>query len=673
MDQDEIRKYERLESIKDKFEAYPPFWYFIGNAANYIANAKNLGLSDSEKTERREKALEYFEKFERLNEFSILREDQLAASCCLEHIDILLSMRNPDTDATVKNEIKDLLSTAVCMSGKSNDVLELCAITYLRISEPDEAAQILKILVNEDYNRIINAQILSSIYVHQRERSEYKLLATRVDADYLFPMPQDDEDLETLEKEFGSKQKEVLKAKYKAVLMEYLDKYSIEWNKITSVFDISADYPDSFFLDTDKARSERKMQVRRIYADSSKKEYYQRRMAESYYELNVLSILNEMCIRVFESNAFSNYALQQQVEEQIKLKISENRDDMNQLQSAMSDGNFPMTGYFLSQTIGIRDIVGKAFDLIIDYAIERVDAANINDITFLEGDLRAFCTANGLSAPEIAINRGNRNIEMFSNETEPFDAKLFGRQTVVAKKNAEFMSEMVAFVKEKVNAIDLKNNDTSIYFSDSNEFNGYFCNVAFQEHPDVKSHALMILYDKTERKYDLVFTTDGIVSVVKNRVRNITPYNEIKLKGDSLVLYQNWGVLTKDYRVTSLDINVLYDLIRQLGSKFVRSFDDKTEYIEGAVTAAVLNDWFRKQPESLRANVQKVYARPTSEIMKSYGYHCEEEIDQDKNLLQFYYDKTTRDILGLRMVRFDNIDVNFQAILEEKDGIITLK
>ena len=26
MDQDEIRKYERLESIKDKFEAYPPFW-----------------------------------------------------------------------------------------------------------------------------------------------------------------------------------------------------------------------------------------------------------------------------------------------------------------------------------------------------------------------------------------------------------------------------------------------------------------------------------------------------------------------------------------------------------------------------------------------------------------------------------------------------------------------
>lgn len=37
LDQDEIRKYERLEAIKENFEAYPPFWYFIGNAANFIA------------------------------------------------------------------------------------------------------------------------------------------------------------------------------------------------------------------------------------------------------------------------------------------------------------------------------------------------------------------------------------------------------------------------------------------------------------------------------------------------------------------------------------------------------------------------------------------------------------------------------------------------------------
>lgn len=40
-DPDPIRKYERLTFIKDNFNAYPPFWYFYGSTANYIANAIN--------------------------------------------------------------------------------------------------------------------------------------------------------------------------------------------------------------------------------------------------------------------------------------------------------------------------------------------------------------------------------------------------------------------------------------------------------------------------------------------------------------------------------------------------------------------------------------------------------------------------------------------------------
>lgn len=668
MDQDEIRKYERLESIKDKFDAYPPFWYFIGNAANYIAGAKDLNLSDSTREEYRKTALQYFEKFEDLNKLCILREDQLAASCYLEHIDLLLLSAN-----YAKDKVLELLGKAVRASGNANDVLQLCAITYLRISEPEQAANILKILVNEDYNKIINAQILSSIYVQMKNLSEYELLASRVDADYLYPMPQNGEASETLEKEFGSKQKSVLKAKYKAVLQEYLDKYSIEWNRLTSVFDISADYPDSFFLDTDKARSERKVQARRTYADSAKKEYYQRRMAESNYELNILGILNELCIRLFESSAFSDYALQQKVEDQIKLKISENRDDMNQLQASMNKGEFPLTGYFLSQTISLRVIVGKAFDLIIDYVIAKAEAANINDITYLEGNLLTFCNKNGLPAPEIAINHGSHAAEMFGKTAEPFEAQLFGRQAVIAKKNSDFMREMVAFVKEKINAADLKDSDTAIYFRDSTEFNGYFFNIAFQEHPDVKNHALMVLHDNTKRKHDLVLTTDGIVSVIKNKVKTITPYNEVELKGDALVLYRNELILTKDYKVTSLDINVLYDLIRQLGSKFIRNLEDKTEYLEGIVTVDVLNKWFKEQPASMAPGVAKVYAIPRPDIMEHFGYHCEEELDPQKNLLQFFFDEKTKDCLGLRIVCFDNIDSNFQSILLEHDGFIKVK
>lgn len=667
MDQDAVRKYERLESIKEDFEAYPPFWYFIGNASNYIAGS-SLDLSEETRTAYRGKALNYFEKFEELNRYNILRQDQLTASCALEHIDLLLLEENPDMD-----RIKKLLSGAVKSSKNSNDILELCAMTYLRIGEQSEAAKILRILVNEDYNRIINAQLLSSIYVYRLDKVDYELLATRVDSDYLYPMPKAGENVETLQAEFGRKQKSVLKLKYRMVIEDYLNKYSVEWNRITSIFDAGREYPNSFFLDTDKAKSERRTQARHIYADNNKKAFYQQRMAETGYELNILGILNEMSSHLFEAQSFSDYMLQQSVEDDIRGKIIENKDDINELQNAMTKGDFSINAYLVSQTITLRQIVGKALQMVIDYAVEQVDGANINDITYLESNLRSFCASNGLAVPEIAVNRGSKEANFFEKKGEPFSPHLFGSQAVEAKKNAEFVADMTAFIKEKMNAADLLNDQTAIYFSGTPEFNGYFLSTSFEEHADVRSHAITILKDKTKRKFDLIFTTDGIVSVIKDRVKNLTAYNEVKLKGDAILLYRNEVVLTREYKALSFDINVLYDLIRQLGTRFVKNLDEKTEYIDGVVNPKILNQWFKEREDAMADNVTRIYAIPNADIIEHLGYHFEEKLDPDKYLIQCYYENETGDILGLRIVQFENIDSNLQAYLLEHGGMIKVK
>lgn len=667
MDQDEVRKYERLESIKEDFEAYPPFWYFIGNAANYIAGS-DLNISEETRIEYRKRALEYFEKFESLNKYNILRQDQLVASCALEHIDLLLMSANPDMA-----KVNKLLGDAVRSSKNSYDIQELCALTYLKIGEQDEAAKILRILVNEDYNRVINAQLLSSIYVYRLNRIDYELLATRVDADYLYPMPQAGENVEALQAEFGRKQKAVLKLKYRLVLEDYLSKYSVEWNKITSVFDVAREYPDSFFLDTEKAKAERRTQARHLYADNNKKEYYQQRMAEAGYELNMLGILNEMSTNLFESQSFSDYALQQSAEESIREKIIENKDEINELQTAMIDGKFTVNAYLDSQTITLKQIVGKALQMVIDYAVEQVDGANINDITYLESNLRAFCTANGLDAPEIAVNRGAKESEMFEKKGEPFVPQLFGAQAVAAKKNAEFVAEMTSFIKEKMNAADLLNDQTVIYYSGTPEFNGYFLSTSFEKYADVRSHTIMILKDKTKRKFDLIFTTDGIVSVVKDKVKNITPYEEVKLKGDAILLYRNEVLLTREYKALSFDINVLYNLIRQLATRFVKNLDEKTEYIDGIVTPQILNQWFKEREDAMADGITKIYAIPNAQIVESLGYHFEESLDPERNLIQCYYETESGDILGLRVVQFENIDTNLQTYLLEHDGMIKVK
>lgn len=667
MDQDEVRKYERLESIKEDFEAYPPFWYFIGNAANYIAGS-DLNISDETKTEYRRKALEYFEKFESLNKHNILRQDQLTASCALEHIDLLLLSAKPDM-----GKIKKLLDGAVKSSKNSNDILELCALTYLKIGEQDEAAKILRSLVNEDYNRIINAQLLSSIYVYKRSRSEYELLATRVDPDYLYPMPKDGEDVETLQAEFGRKQKAVLKLKYRLVLEDYLSKYSAEWNRITSVFDVGIEYPDSFFLDTDKARVERMSQARHTYADNNKRTYYQQRMAEAGYELNMLGILNEMNTRLFESQSFSDYMLQQSVEDDIRERIIENKDNINELQNAMTEGNFSISAYMLTQKITLKQIVGRALKMVIDYAMDQVDGANINDITYLESNLRSFCAANRLPAPEIAVNRGAKDGEMFEKKGEPFGPQLFGTQAVAAKKNADFVAQMTAFIKEKINATDILNDQTVIYFSGTSEFNGYFLSTSFEKYADVRRHAIMILKDKSKRKFDLIFTTDGLISVIKDKVKNLTPYDEVKLKDDAILLYRNEVLLTREYKPLSFDVNILYNLIKQLGTRFVKNLAEKMEYIAGVITPQILNQWFKEREDAMADNVTRIYAIPNADFVEHLGYHFEENLDPEKNLIQCYYDTASGDILGLRVVQFDSINSNLQAFLLEHDGMIKVK
>lgn len=232
---------------------------------------------------------------------------------------------------------------------------------------------------------------------------------------------------------------------------------------------------------------------------------------------------------------------------------------------------------------------------------------------------------------------------------------------------------MTAFIKKKMNDTDMLNGQTGIYFSETPEFNGYFLRTSFEKYADVRSHAIMILKDKTKRKFDLIFTTDGIVDVIKDKVKNLTPYGEVKLKGDAILLYRNEVFLTREYKALSFDINVLYNLIRQLGTRFVKNLDEKTDYIEGIINPKILNQWFKEHDDSMAANVTRIYAIPNTDIVNHLGYHFEENLDPEKNLIQCYYETETGDVLGLRVVQFENIDSNLQAYLLEHDGLIKVK
>lgn len=665
MDQDEIRKYERLESIKDKFEAYPPFWYFIGNVANFIAGNQKIQISNVTRKEYRQKAMRYFEKYEEINELSILREDSLAAACALEHIDLLMLESEPDI-----NKVNQLLHIAVEMSGNSCDILEICAITYLRMGEKRNAEKILKMLVNEDYNSVINAQMLSAIYVKERNRSDYELLSARVGGDYLYPMPKEDnQDIKFLESEFGRKQKMILKQKYKIVLENLVNKYAIEWNKITSNFELGNNYPEEFFFDSPSARTKRENKARQLFLQKEKKEIYQEQMVNVNYELNILRILNELYDVIFHFRCFENLELHEKVQEEIEGKINVFKNDINEIQKSMDDGKFALSEYlYMQQKITLWVIVGSAISMLVDYACVQVEKSNVNDIVYMENDLRDTCLRYGIKEPEVFWGNLKEGRGVAEDNKEVFIPELFGHKAVAAKKNAIFMADMTSFVKRKMDGINISDEKAIIYFSDEPEFDGYFYSATFDGYSSIKMHAFMVIKDSTKRRIDLIFTTDGIVDITKDKVGFLTPYKEVRLKGDAIVLYSD--LIKKEYRNPSIDIHALYNLMRELGNKFIDSIEEKIEYIDGCVTSTLLNAWFKERKNAMQDDVTRIYALPKKEILSHMGYHIETELDLEKHLMQFYYDSKTGDLLEMRIIRYDNIESNFQARLLEHDGFL---
>lgn len=220
-----IRRYERLDAIKEYFEAYPPFWYYLGSVANKIYRERK----DLECNHYKAMAISAFEKYWKINEQGLLREDQVAAGCALEYIDILLDSMDEVSKA---DRIETLMRQAIEYSGRANDVLQCCAFYNLRINEYEEAAKLYKYLVNESYNTLFNAQILSSLYVRLNDEFGYALLEEVVDKNCKYLYPFEGGKSKSGDKKFTEKLFNNLKSRCTYFFDELNNRYQIEFKNI---------------------------------------------------------------------------------------------------------------------------------------------------------------------------------------------------------------------------------------------------------------------------------------------------------------------------------------------------------------------------------------------------------------------------------------------------------
>lgn len=660
MDQDEYRKYARLEAIQEKFIAYPPFWYFFGHAASYISQTTQ---NDDTKKSYYIKAKSHFEHYEKLNTFNILREDQMTASFALEYSDLLFLETNPD-----KNKIMELIKIAINKAGNSFDVLQLCVMSCFRIGDRKTASRILKILVNEGYNTVINAQLLSGIYVGERNRPEYSILMTRVSPRYLYPMPeQDDYDTNRLNDEFAEQQKLVLKEKFKQTLQGIIDKYSFELNKKLSSFELNEDYEDRFFENSKKAKRERIASAKLIFSDGEKTKQYLERLQYENLPVEYTESIQRLYKVVFTANCYNDMVLQDEVLNRTKEAIMDNREIVNRIQETISNNTFGVREYERLQKLGIVGFVGNAFELLYQAAAKQIDNTDLDDLMRIEANLMKLCNEADISEPEIAIESDVVNEIDFGSVNNTIDVSLFGSNAIVAKNSSEYLKEMLKYFKTQMQSINIQEPELKVLYKDDIEFERYFSNSMFENYASLKPNSIMILVDNTKAKFDLIFTTEGIVYVIKNKVRKKCPYENVEFSKDSLDLYG------KKYRSKFIDVGALYQISKCIDKKFINDLDQKIEYYDGVVTAKTLNEWFKENKEAMADGITKVYAWPKQELLQQMGYTIERELDKKNYILQFYCELNSGSILGLRIIEFETLDPDFVSKIDKAGGILRVE
>ena len=557
LDTNEHRKYSRLETISNKFVAYPPFWYFYGHTANFIAEEAQKRLRQNKKEseddlqeyykdsavakEYRKLAKRHYEHFYTLTQNHILREDQLAASCALEYVDLLWNEAQPD-----KEKIYQLLNLAERMSPNSFDIIQLCAISYLKVGKSDDAARLLKILVNEEYNTIANAKLLSRLYVSKylsgkdpTAYAHYTILETQVDPLYLYPMPDglpDDKQDKSLEEKFMLTQKAILKKAYRNTLDAYAKKMIVVFN---SVLPAPEDVPqknwDAYYSNTSTAKAHREESVKKALCSKDKSEYIGR-LKERGFRIGFTDALNETVAGIEELSCFRDLKKHDDLIRLIERRLRLSRSELASIQTKLDEDTFCYADYEnlvcnYSYQYFTEDFYGKLKEKIVD-AIDALP--DYEAIGKLEYELNEFCARYALPSPDqyLHMYQGTSEEPIAYSRIVSFDDELLGEKRC-SQDSEKMRREMKKIMQDNMGELIRNPDNISIYLLDNDvAFNSYLGNdkLRIQDGSlyQVRQKAFAILDDKTKKDFDLIFCTDGVAVVNKNKIRDTVCYSDIK-------------------------------------------------------------------------------------------------------------------------------------------------
>lgn len=622
MDSIPLRKYERLNSIKDNFEAYPPFWYYLANAAmdvvNVYKNETAFGDNISAINKYTQLAEQNYQKYLD-KDIDLLRNNYIRSACDLEYAALLLDSL-PRIEENEKKlrlcKINYLIDDAIKHCGSKLDILQIASIYYLKINKAEEATKHLRKLVIENYNTKTNSQLLSFIYLQETvfdtnkfipNTLKYKELVQFTDRTNLIPWVDSEKELtkdhlRNINELFLNNQKNKLYSYFEAIVNTIFHKEIISYNK--ELYNRHyMDANDAFFEDTINAIKERDEEYKKLY---SREDEWKRFTAELSGNTIIISLnkhinkllrsLDKLVQVAFNLNIDPEKDLASIKEVLTKKHISFKEISFDEAKSSITDesiiqqikylknkiekNEFDFEDYLRLSSLTLTIIMEKFIeDFVMNFWTKVIAPKNAyKELVNIESNFSDFCNVEGLPSLEQLCSQGynNRNIP---EEYKIFDLFSCFEDGKNIEEQIRIENNLKALFKsyEEKGTLFKENKDGLTFTTDECFINNHLNTIPNNDATTIRNKGRVLAYFHDQKEWyerhvdvffmkkDIYFRLDAKMSTSK---LTFIPYNKIEfdrikkgLKYKNEIFYQS----------SQINLEVLYQLIaesRSIASEF---------------------------------------------------------------------------------------------------------
>lgn len=170
-----------------------------------------------------------------------------------------------------------------------------------------------------------------------------------------------------------------------------------------------------------------------------------------------------------------------------------------------------------------------------------------------------------------SFNMNNMGMDIIEN----------GELPSVANNRYDKVKELVEKHRE---GLCEKDSAVKLYMSTQEEFDRYFIKTSIPNKREIRRKTVAVIDDTAKSNSDLLITTEGIVQIVKGRVKETVPYEAITLAADKSAI-----ILHQPYASKDVNIDRLVELISALsGTDIIEIRDKKTTFSKIADLATLV-------------------------------------------------------------------------------------